>query len=407
MTAATSGTKEFRSADFKSAILALSAGWVMIYADRLSISPIMNLIRQQFGLTYSEVSLVVSIYFLAYVGFTIPATITAEKFGYRKVMFLFFLLAAVSLLAAGALGYSYLLLVLLMGLHGAGAGAYYPTAYRISNATIRGERGLVSALINSGMGFGTMAGLLVAGPILNLFQNWQVMLILLSVPTFVVAVMLRGLTEEPPLNDKDNRSPLVNYRKLLENRNFVMLCCAMFCSLYGYWVILTWGPSYLQESLGLGIFFSGAVTAVFSAFAIPSSILISYYSDRAGRKRVAMIILPLAALAIFILAISSNLTYVLLAIAFYGIFGKLTLDPIVIAWVADFIGQEQLGSALALLNVAAMSSSILAPFITGLLADIFGGLATGFFLGAAVVLLGLLFVAIVQEGNGWRHGPSV
>src|SRR5579884_1732671 len=102
------------------AIIALSSGWVMIYADRLSISPVLNLIRQQFGLSF----------------------------------------ASVSLAAAGLLGYSYLLLVIFMGLHGAGAGAYYPTAYRISSNIATQRKGLTASLINSGMGFGTIIGLL-------------------------------------------------------------------------------------------------------------------------------------------------------------------------------------------------------------------------------------------------------
>src|SRR5579885_2012629 len=391
------GNKEMRS--IITPIIALSSGWVMIYADRLSISPVLNLIRQQFGLSFASVSVVVSIYFLAYVGFTIPATIAAERWGYRRIMFYFFLLAALSLLAAGALGYSYLLLVLFMGLHGAGAGAYYPTAYRISSVLPSQRRGLTASLINSGMGFGTIAGLLLAGPVLKLFDSWQMMLILLSVPTLIVAYALKRATEEPPHPEGKSAEMRSIYIKLLKNRSFAMLCAAMFCSLYGYWVILTWGPTYLQESRGLGILYSGAATAIFSAVAIPSSIAISHVSDKVGRKAIAMTILPLASIAIFLMAIGSNLVTVILAIAAYGVVGKLTLDPLVIAWVGEFIGQEQIGSALSLLNVAAMSSSILAPFITGLFADFTGRLAVGFYFGAIVVLSGSLFVAFAKEGS--------
>ncbi|MEM3185126.1 MAG: MFS transporter [Conexivisphaerales archaeon] len=395
-TALDAGTKGLRTVN--SAIIALSSGWVMIYADRLSISPVLNLIRQQFGLTFSGVSLVVSVYFLAYVGLTIPATIAAERWGYRKVMVSFFLLAAFSLGAAGVLGYSYYLLVLFMGLHGVGAGAYYPTAYRISNAMVTNKsRGLISSLINSGMGFGTIAGLLIAGPVLKLFASWQTMLILLSFPTMLVAFLLWKTTNEIPNERKKNDKITQFYSVLLKNKSFVMLCAAMFCSLYGYWVILTWGPAFLQESRGLSILYSGAATAIFSAIAIPSSITISHFSDRLGRKRIAMVILPLAALTIFFMARSYSLLEVLLAIAGYGVIGKLTLDPIVIAWVGELVPQEQIGSALAMLNVAAMSSSILAPLITGLIADFTNSLAVGFYLGAAIVLLGFLFSAFAKE----------
>src|SRR5579885_1602042 len=377
------------------AIIALSSGWVMIYADRLSISPVLNLIRQQFGLSFASVSLVVSVYFLAYVGFTVPATVAAERWGYKKVMLAFFTLAAISLAAAGLLGYSYLLLVIFMGLHG--AGAYYPTAYRISSNIATQRKGLTASLINSGMGFGTIIGLLIAGPALGLFKNWQMMLVLLSILTLLVAFAPREVTSEP---SKQDRNEMVRiYSELFRNRTFVMLCIAMFCSLYGYWVILTWGPTYLQESRGLGIFYSGATTAIFSAFAIPSSILISHVSDKLGRKLISTIILPLASFSILLMAIASNLLIVILAIAIYGIVGKLTLDPLVIAWVGEFIKEEQLGAALSLLNVAAMSSSILAPFITGLFADFTGRLAVGFYFGAIVVLSGSLFVAFAKEGS--------
>lgn len=379
------------------AIIALSSGWVMIYADRLSISPVLNLIKQQFGLTFASVSLVVSVYFLAYVGFTIPATVAAERWGYKKVMLAFFTLAAISLASAGLLGYSYLLLVIFMGLHGAGAGAYYPTAYRISSNIATKRRGLMASLINSGMGFGTIMGLLIAGPALDLFKNWQMMLVLLSIPTFLVVIALKEATSEPPKQYRKPEEMIRIYVELFKNRTFVMLCFAMFCSLYGYWVILTWGPTYLQESRGLGIFYSGAATAIFSAVAIPSSILISHISDRFGRKMISTIILPLASFSLLLMAVGSSLLIVTVAIAIYGIVGKLTLDPLVIAWVGEVIKEEQIGASLSLLNVAAMSSSILAPFITGLLADFTGGLAEGFYFGAVVVLSGTFFVAFARE----------
>ena len=51
-----------------------------------------------------------------------------------------------------------------------------------------------------------------------------------------------------------------------------------------------------------------------------------------------------------------------------------------------------LGASLAVLNVFAMGSSIAAPVVTGLLADLTGTLAYGFFFGGVVVLLGTLFI---------------
>ena len=373
------------------AVSVLAAGWVMVYADRLSISPLMNVIRGEFGLSDFEVSIVVSIYFLAYVGFTVPATIAASKYGYKKVMVLFFLLAAASLGFAGVLGYSYFLLVLFMGLHGVGAGAYYPTAYKISTEIVPKSRiGFSSALINSGMAAGSILGLIVAGFVLPLISSWQVVLVVLSIPTAAVALMF--IKTVPRSNPIQAGTTLGQYRRVLLNPDYIKIAAAMFCSLYGYWVILTWGPGFLQESRGLGVLSSGATTAIFACVAIIPSIVISNHSDRIGRKRISLLLLPIAAATIFFMGYSTSFLGFVVAIAAYGIVGKLTLDPIAIAWVSDITPKEIIGPALALLNVTAMSSSIFAPLITGLFADATGSLSYGFYFGAAVVLAGTFFI---------------
>ncbi len=391
------------SSNLSLTLVVLALGWVMIYADRLSISPLMNMIRSEFGLSLGATSFVYSVYFAAYVGFTIPATIAAAKFGYKKVMVLFMILAAAALALAGVAGFVFSLLVFFIGLHGVGAGAYYPTTYTISTDLVpKSKRGLASSVINSGMGFGTILGLVVSGPVLFYFSNWQVILLILSVPTILVAILLHRFVPNPNQSSRlasaSNSFVANQYKQVLKDRNFIAISGVMFCSLYGYWVILTWAPTFLQDHLHLGISPSGEVTAVFAAVAIPASILISRYSDRVGRKKIALAILPLAALTLFFMAYSSNLIEFLAATIFYGAIGKLTLDPIAIAWILDVVPPNLIGPSLALLNVVAMSSSIFATLATGLIADLTGDLSGGFYLGAAIVLLGALFVAFSKSG---------
>ncbi len=385
-------------------LVVLALGWVMIFADRLSISPLMNVIRNEFGLSLGTTSIVFSIYFAAYIGFTIPATIVASKYGYKKVMVLFFVLAALALALAGVAGFTFSLLVLFMGIHGAGAGAFYPTAYTIStDIAPKSKRGFALAVINSGMAFGTILGLAIAGPVLFLFSNWQIMLLLLAVPTVAVALLLQRFVPKISSDPGEFRASAVKgfepvqYKKVLRDRNFISIGGAMFCSLYGYWVILTWGPTFLQNHLNLGISSSGEATAVFAAVAIPSSILISRHSDRIGRKKIALAILPLAALTLFFMAYSSSLLEFLIAAVFYGVIGKLSFDPIAIAWIQDVMPAELIGPSLAMLNVVAMSSSIFASSVTGIIADFTGELSSGFFLGALIVSLGAAFVAFASN----------
>ncbi|HUK28188.1 MAG TPA: MFS transporter [Candidatus Acidoferrales bacterium] len=381
----------------RASLITLSLGWVLIYADRLSISPLMILIRQQFNLSFFSVSLLLSIYFLAYVAFTIPAAIISEKFGYKRTMVAFLFLAAISFAFVGVFGSSYYFLLVFLGLHGVGAGAYYPTAFKISTTISPPEkRGLSSAIINCGMGLGTIIGLTIAGPTLLLFKSWQAVFLLLSAPTALTALLL-----ERTIVYKDVRATsnfrLSTFKELFQNKNFIYMCLAMFCSLYGYWVILSWAPSFLQTTRHLNVFYSGLATGIFAAVAIPSSVLIARYSDRIGRKKISLLILPLASLSILLMAFTQNLLVFMIAIVVYGIVGKLTLDPLVVAWTGEVVSSTSLGLALALLNVFAMGSSILAPVITGVLADASGTLSYGFYAGSVVVIIGTGFLALVTR----------
>ena len=377
----------------------------MIYADRLSISPLIGLIQREFNLSFSAVSLLLSVYFVAYVLFTIPAMLIAERYGYKRTMVVFMLVAAGALGLAGLVGTNFYLLLVLLGVHGLGAGAYYPTAYWISNQIApASSRGFSNAIINSGMAIGTIAGLVIAGPLLALIPDWQAILLILSVPTFAVAVILfRSIrvTEAHDTPFKPRTVPL-----LLKNRRFVAICCMMFCSLYGYWVILSWGPTFLQDTRNLGIFYSGLATAIFAAVAIPSAIIVGKGTDRFGRMRGALVILPLASLSIFMMALTNTLLLFIIGIVLYGIVGKLTMDPVAVAWVEEIVGSDEVGAALAVLNVFAMGSSIVAPVVTGFLADLTGTLAYGFYFGGLVVLLGTFFVLLgtMRTGRSLARG---
>ena len=121
------------------------------------------------------------------------------------------------------------------------------------------------------------------------------------------------------------------------------------------------------------------------------------YSDKVGRKKVSLVILPLSAIAIFLMAFSPNLAEFLIAIAAYGFVGKLAFDPVAVAWMGDIMKAESVGYAIALFSTIAMISSIVAPVITGFLADVTGTLATGFYFGAGVVLVGFLFLLVSRS----------
>ena len=96
-------------------LLSPALGWVIIYADRLGISPLLNLILHGFNLSISAVSLLLAVYFFTHVLFTIPTMLVAGKFGSKRTMILFLVVAAGDFGVAGVAGTTYYSLLVLLG----------------------------------------------------------------------------------------------------------------------------------------------------------------------------------------------------------------------------------------------------------------------------------------------------
>ncbi|XBY08224.1 hypothetical protein ABR759_00605 [Escherichia coli] len=75
-----------------------------------------------------------------------------------------------------------------------------------------------------------------------------------------------------------------------------------------------------------------------------------------------------------------SMTGVIVALCVYGLVGKLALDPVLVALVADSVDETNYSTAFGLFNFIGMSSSILAPIIAGAARDITGSLASSFFM---------------------------
>jgi predicted MFS family arabinose efflux permease len=257
-------------------------------------------------------------------------------------------------------------------------------------------RGISSAIINSGMAVGLALGLTMSGPVYLATHNWRTSFLLLAVPTLIMAVafavVLRDVRPQTKIKTR--------FADILRDGQLMALNLASFCSLYGFFVIITWAPTFFQTERGLSLAVAGLYTAIVAIASLPMGMLLSRFSDRMGRKRVSLVLFPLAALAIFAMAYVRSVEALVLALLVYGLVGKLTWDPIAIAWVGDTVARSKpdaIGSAIGVFSFFAISAAIVGPVLSGWIRDISGSLEGAFYLGAIVVLLGFLFVLVPGE----------
>lgn len=114
--------------------------------------------------------------------------------------------------------------------------------------------------------------------------------------------------------------------------------------------------------------------------------------------------LPLSIIAIISIVAFDNMWVLYMALIGYGIFGKISTNPVLVAVVADNAPKHALSTAFGLYNFIGMCGSILAPYITGFLTDVTGSLNAGFYFAGFLLVIGTISVLFIKEDkNGiWK-----
>lgn len=412
-------------------------GWVFMYADRTVLSPVLPLIGAEWNLNQSQLGLIASLFFLAYAVLQIPVGIAADRTG-KRLLFLVpgFVLFGIGTLLSG-LAPSYGFLLFASVLTGLGEGTYYPTQFALSTEMVpANRRGISAAIITSGQAIGISLGLMLSSYVaLGLGAGWRPPFIILSVPTVLTGLMFWWLIKEPrreravdPQAGKQADRPAdkpaagaapaaeaaegqavaattapaapaaaAGERKNPWSRNLLLLYVLNFCSLYGFFVVLTWLPAYLQTARGFTGPEVGWISSLVPWMAVPGGLIASWISDRSDRKRIGLAMLPVAAAALLALPLLPSMPALMAALIVYGLFGKLALDPVLAALVADLSDRSVYGTVFGVFNFAGMASSVLAPYVTGFLADQTGTLDSGFYLAAALLVVGMGLLALLRQ----------
>lgn len=383
-------------------------GWVFIYATRNILSASMNSIQQEFGLSQSQLGLINSVFFFTYTFAQIPSGMMGDKFGLKRMLIIGFLIFGVFTGLTGV-ATSFAVFVLMRALVGIGQGTYYGPQYALSSSAIPVKhRGFGSAIINSGMAFGISLGLIGAGFIINtLGLSWRYSFYIFAIPTILIGLLVKVfIRENPPAEDAGSppqataeETPALTKGKGL-NRNITAIYVMVFCSLFGFFVIQTWLPYYLQNERGIAASQVGFVSSLVAWASIPGALIFSRMSDKLRRRKLFIALLVvLALLSIMGCVYFESYTLMIVCLVIYGLTGKLALDPILVASVADNCSSGNRGTIFSVFNFVGMSSSILAPYIAGFLSDTTGSLTSAFYLSGGLLLVGLVTVLLLFRDN--------
>ncbi|MDF7666928.1 MFS transporter [Orbaceae bacterium ESL0727] len=387
-------------------IIIFFLGWIVIYAGRAVFSPIVGELQSEFGLSNAETGGIMSLFFLAYTALQIPSGILGDKLGRKRILVTGFALYAI-FIAAIYFAPSFAIFLLLWMLAGAAQGSYYGPQYALSSEAIPKKWiTLGSAIIGSGMSFGIAMGYYLSSTLVSTYHtSWKMPFVLVAIPIIIVTLLMAlGIKERvlPAPLTTNQFLPKTTFADLFKNRNLVLAYITIFCSIYGFFVIITWLPNYLEAERGMNKVEASQIASIVPWISIIGTILCSYVSDRLGRRKpVILFMMPLSLVAMFGIVYSDSYAMLIAVLVLYGFIGKISLNPVLIALVADNAPRASLSTAFGLYNFFGMSASICAPYVTGLIADKTGSLNSGFYFASLVILIGIIAISFVKEGD--RH----
>ncbi|GGP13125.1 MFS transporter [Oceanobacillus neutriphilus] len=378
-------------------------GWVALYATRTILNPIMGDIESAFSLSKAQLGLISSIFFIGYAAMNVPAGILGDKIGKKKVLvpgvILFGTLAAVTGMMP-----TFFLFISAWLMVGLAQGVYYGPQYGISSEIIPKNRlTLGSAVINAGMAFGTSIGYYISSYVVGEWGfGWRVPFFVIAVPVVIIGIAMAIVVKDKPKTSEEVQSQTAEPFKFssLFNRNLILAYIIIFCSIYGFFMIITWLPYYLETARGLTGGNIAFVASLVPWAAIPGSLFFSWLSDKWGRRKpVLLMMLPFGILSTASIVYFDSMPILYITLIVYGIVGKISVNPVLIAVVANNAPRQSLGTAFGFYNFVGMLGSILAPYITGWLTDTTGSMNIGFYFAAALLIIAWIASSLIDESH--------
>lgn len=389
-------------------------GWSFLYLQRTILPPLMQTLAAEWSLSQTQLGLLNSAFFACYTILQIPAGLLADRFGRKTILIPGYLLMSLASAAGGLAQGFYSLLASRMGT-GLFQGSYYSTQFSIVAAEIPQRfRTICTAIINSGAGFGMILGnALVALLVHRWGWHWSSGFFAAGLLAFLLSIAMQLLLKRDAPRSPAAPQPMSAAAKgsaatAAEPRGFWgipgqlwLVFLLGFATMYGYFLMLTWLPSYLSLARGFSESSAGWIATVLPLGIIPGTIFFGWLSDRSGKpRRLLRLLTPLAALGLWLVMASPNDSLLYLGLFVYGISGKLVIDPMMLALISARASQETYGRTFGIFNFIGTLGMVLAPSVTGWLLDLTGQFSAAFWVAIVLQLLGFGLTFFLKELEG-------
>jgi MFS family permease len=380
----------------------LGVGVLVNYFDRVNLSVSHDALIAGFGISEFTFGLLSGAYNWTYALCQLPSGFLLDRFGVRRVgsisTFLWSLAsfgAAATPGIGGFFGARFLL--------GVGEAPTFPAnAKAIGYWFPRRERSLATSLFDAAAKFAPAVGIPLIG-LLLLRVGWRISFAATGVVSFLYFLLFRGVYRDPSsagraeAGARDAGRQRVPLTYLLRQRKVIGLALGMGSYNYVFYLLLTWLPVYLSQTLHINLAHSFLYTGVPWLFATVTDLCVGGWlvdalihrgwSSSAVRKTVLVCGLALG-MGILGAAHAHTPVQALFWIS-VSISGLSAASPV--GWsVPGLIAPgDSVGSVGGIMNLSNQISGIAAPAITGYLVGVRHSFAGAFVVAAAYLAIGI------------------
>jgi MFS family permease len=396
--------RDISSAERKS-LIAGGLGWMLDAMDVMLYSFVLTYLISEFGMSKSTGGLLNSLTLGASAIGGLLFGVLADRIGRTRALMASILVYSISSAACG-FSHSIPQLAAFRFLLGLGMGGEWSTGAALIAETWRAEhRGKALGLMQSTYAIGEA---LAAVIVLIVFPHfgWRAVFFAGVLPAFVALWIYRDVPEPALWTNRARESKSGILRKLFRKdvlRNGLLATTMNACSMFGYWGLFTWIPSFLSLPIskggrGLGLMLGTTFYLVLSPGKWLGYASFGFFADAFGRRKPYFLYLLAAAVLVPLYGVIHSPIVLLLLGPLVAFFGTGFFSGYA-AIASELFPGEIRAAAMGLSYNIGRGLSAAAPFAVGAIASWFGFLPA-FFLLAGAFLAAALLALLLPETLG-------
>jgi MFS family permease len=351
--------------------------WVLNFADRGLIGPLLPLIIPALGISYGIAGTLVSLFFVGYLS-TFVGGFFSDRLGRKRISVLsilgFGVVTCFTALARGAASLGAVRVVT-----GIFEGLQYPAAAAwVSETFPYHRRGKALAIWETGYSLGTLFGILVATAVGANF-GWRVPWLITGGLTIIVGILFAKSVDERPRRDTPGYDESLvlhtqgdqpRYRDVLRIRNVWVVFVLHGLYNFTFWMAGAWVPEYVIKTRHMAFAEGGFLSAALFGGVSIGLVLNGLLADRFGRVRTISVLTLLSVICFIFFARATTPLMLFVFLTLSGIFGAYISSAI--ALVTDTTDPRISGTAFGIALFGGEMGAVLGPISGGIIAQFVG-----------------------------------